>query len=135
MKGFRYLSDTINITDCKNIEDEVCNGGPNVWIPLRSALNCTKPCEIINYRGSIIQYKNENTSFDEAQFWIETGSSRTVGKELLVYDTNDMIGSIGGSLGLFLGFSFFGIISTIIDKLLEIYTKLQQKDQMRIILE
>ena len=80
---------------------------------------CTKPCEIINYRGSIIQYKNENTSFDETQFWIETVSSRTVRRELLVYDTNDMIGSIGGSFGLFLGFSFFGIISTLIDKLSE----------------
>ena len=135
MKSFKYLHNSTSLVDCTNIEDEVCNGGPNVWIPLRSALNCTKPCEIINYRGSIIQYRNENTSFDEAKFWIETGSSRSVGKELLVYDTNDMIGSIGGSLGLFLGFSFFGIISSLIDKLLELYTKLQQKDGMRAILE
>ena len=37
------------------------------------------------------------------------GRIKTVGKELLVYDTNDMIGSIGGSLGLFLGLSFLGL--------------------------
>ena len=41
---------------------------------------------------------------------------RTVEKELLVYDTNDMIGAIGGSLGLFLGFSFFNVICMCLDK-------------------
>ena len=40
---------------------------------------------------------------------------RRIEKELLVYDTTDMIGAIGGSLGLFLGFSFFDLISKCID--------------------
>ena len=133
MKGFKYLRDTTNLFDCKNVEDEVCNGGPTVWIPLGSALNCTKPCEIITYRESLVQNSNKNNTSDEAHFWIEPGSFRTVAKELLVYDTNDMIGSIGGSLGLFLGFSFFGIISTIIDKVLEFWFKIQQNNVIRFI--
>ena len=66
-------------------------------------------------------------TLNEAKFIYETGPSRTVAKQLLVYDTNDMIGSIGGSLGLYLGFSFFGIFSTIIDKLLDIWIKIQLK--------
>ena len=38
--------------------------------------------------------------------------------EVLVYDTSDMIGAIGGSLGLFLGFSFFDVISKCLDYLI-----------------
>ena len=42
---------------------------------------------------------------------------RRVQKERLYYDTFDMIGAIGGSLGLFLGFSFFDGICKCMDKL------------------
>ncbi len=127
MQGFKYFHNTTNLIDCKHIEDETCNTGPAVWIPLRSALDCTKPCEVITYRGSVIEYSHYNNTPDEAHFWVKIGSIRTVGKELLVYDTNDMIGSIGGSLGLFLGFSFFGLISTFMDKSLDLWIKIQQK--------
>ena len=40
---------------------------------------------------------------------------RTEVKEYLVYDTIGMISSVGGTLGLFLGFSFFSLISDILD--------------------
>ena len=42
-------------------------------------------------------------------------------EEILIFDEISLIGSLGGSLGLFIGFSFFGYISTllhiIIDKM------------------
>ena len=81
----------------------------------------------LGYAESTIIHSYHDAALDEASFKIEPGRVRTVAKELLVFDTNDMIGSIGGSLGLFLGFSFFGIISTFIDKLLELGTTIQQK--------
>ena len=56
---------------------------------------------------------------NQANFELSTDTIRNVQKELLVYDTNDMIGSIGGSLGLFLGFSFFDIISKCLDKFID----------------
>ena len=43
---------------------------------------------------------------------------RKIEREVLVYDTNDAIGAIGGSLGLFLGFSFFDVISKCLDNLI-----------------
>ena len=33
-----------------------------------------------------------------------------VHKEYLVYEMDDVIGSIGGTLGLFIGFSFLGLL-------------------------
>ena len=82
---------------------------------------------ILGYADSTITYYYYETPQDQASFKIHPGRIRTFDKQLLVYDANDMIGSIGGSLGLFLGFSFFGIISTFIDKLLELGTTIQQK--------
>ena len=82
---------------------------------------------ILGYADSTITYYYYETPQDQASFKIHPGRIRTFDKQLLVYDANDMIGSIGGSLGLFLGFSFFGIISTFIDKFLELGTKIQQK--------
>ena len=42
-------------------------------------------------------------------------TSRTLVQEYWVYDTEGMIGTLGGSLGLFLGFSFYGVISDLLD--------------------
>ena len=106
---------------CDNLEDETCNGGPLVWIKLRQAFdNCPKPCQVKSYKSSrsemiemtYIEWKETHATFE-----LSTDTMRNVQKEILVYDTNDMIGSIGGSLGLFLGFSFFDIISKCLDKL------------------
>ena len=57
---------------------------------------------------------------DQARFSISRGSIKRVSTEFLVYDAFDMIGSIGGSLGLFLGFSFFDIICKCLDKGIEL---------------
>ena len=37
-----------------------------------------------------------------------------VQSEYLIYDFNGLLGFIGGTLGLFIGFSFYGFISTIL---------------------
>ena len=43
---------------------------------------------------------------------------RRIEKEVLVYDAIDVIGAVGGSLGLFLGFSFFDVFSKCLDNLI-----------------
>jgi hypothetical protein len=40
---------------------------------------------------------------------------RTVHDEVYILDDIGLLGSLGGSLGLFIGFSFFGYIANIID--------------------
>ena len=126
MKGFKYLSNSTSLIDCTNIKDEICNGGPPVWTKIFKDCEWVKPCKIISYKGSTIEYSYYNSTSDETHFVFGLGRIKNVGKELLVYDTNDMIGSIGGSLGLFLGFSFFGIFSLFVDKLFGFWMRIKK---------
>ena len=42
------------------------------------------------------------------------GKEITIHEEYVVYDFNGIVGMVGGSLGLFLGFSFFDVILLLI---------------------
>ena len=48
-------------------------------------------------------------------------------KEVLIYDFSDMIGTVGGSLGVAVGISFFTVISCCIDNFLELLKMFQTK--------
>ena len=53
-----------------------------------------------------------------ARFELFMNDIRKIEKQVLVYDTTDVIGAIVGSLVLFLGFSFFDFISKCLDNLI-----------------
>ena len=44
---------------------------------------------------------------------------RHVYNEVLIFDDIGLLGSLGGSLGLFIGFSFFGYISIFLEMLVD----------------
>ena len=48
-----------------------------------------------------------------------TSNNVDVFEEILIVDEISLIGSLGGSLGLFIGFSFFGYITTLLDIIVE----------------
>ena len=45
--------------------------------------------------------------------------TRNIYEEVLIFDDIGLLGSLGGSLGLFIGFSFFGYTVTILDAILD----------------
>ena len=57
-------------------------------------------------------------------------NKRSVHEEILIMDDIGLIGSIGGSLGLFVGFSFYGfampILETVLDKVTIVLHKLMK---------
>ena len=122
LKGFRYINENNTLQDCRTLEEEVCTGGPKTWKDLEHAdLHCDKPCQITEYIGRLTYlYQGKNKKSPKTiQIKLRPYRRRKMMIEYLVYDWNDMIGSFGGSAGLFLGFSFFGVISDIIDLIIE----------------
>ena len=124
MKGFQYVNKSTSLTNCAKLEDETCNAGSRVWNKLYEEFpNCLKPCKKITYKDSKLDiYEPMFLEIGQnlANFDLMMNSLRKIEKEALVYDTNDVIGAIGGSLGLFLGFSFFDVISKCLDLIMRL---------------
>ena len=124
MKGYTYVNKSKSIPICAKLEDEICNGGPKVGTKQHNEFpKCLKPCKMITYKDSQLELKEPTflkTGQTLANFELIMNNLRKVEKEALVYDTHDVIGAIGGSLGLFLGFSFFDVISKCLDNLISL---------------
>ena len=65
------------------------------------------------------------------QFMImSTSNKRNIFEETLIFDDIDLVGSLGGSLGLFVGFSFFGyvtpILEAVFDKVVSFFLRIHQ---------
>ena len=123
MKGFHYVNKSTPLINCAKLEDEICNGGPKVWNKLSFEFyNCLNPCKRITYKDSRLDLyepmylKKQGETY--ANFKLEMNWIRKVEREVLVHDATDAIGAIGGSMGLFLGFSFFDVISKFLDNLI-----------------
>ena len=122
MKGFNYVNRSIALPNCAKLEDEICNGGPKIGTELIAEFpKCPNPCKIVTYKDSQLELREPSflkTGQTLANFELTMNNIRKIEKQALVYDTNDAIGAIGGSLGLFLGFSFFDVISKFLDNLI-----------------
>ena len=123
MKGLQYLNKSISLTNCEKLEDEICNSGSKVWKKLSFEFpNCMNPCKMVTYKDSRLDWyepvHHKKRGNLHANFELVMNSRRKIEKEVLVYDAIDAIGAIGGSLGLFLGFSMFDVISKCLDNLI-----------------
>ena len=124
MKGYHYVNRSISLPNCNRLEDEICIGGPKVGTKLSDEFpKCQNPCKMITYKDSQLELRDPTHMKARqtlANFELVMNSIKKIEKQALVYDTNDMIGAIGGSLGLFLGFSFFDIISKCLDLIMRL---------------
>ena len=131
MRGFRYVNSSSDIKNCNKLEDEVCNGGPTVWKELdKHFKKCKKPCKISSYDHSLLEMREFiilKDNKNEASFEFVNSDVTLVEKEVLLYDFSDMIGTVGGSLGIGVGISVFAIISCCIDNFLELLNMFQTK--------
>ena len=131
MRGFRYINGSSNLQNCKRLDDEICNGGPIVWKELENSFEkCIKPCRMSSYDQSLIEKKEMtyiNVDEDEASFQFVNSDVSPVEKEVLLYDLSDVIGTIGGSLGVAVGISVFAIVSCCIDNFFELANIFQTK--------
>ena len=79
---------------------------------------CPKSCNVKRYLGEIVyreDWGTNNTFFTLFEF--ASPYKVKVKEEYLIYDFIGLVGSVGGTLGLFIGFSFYDIISRFCNKL------------------
>ena len=74
-----------------------------------------KTCNTIDYTGKIMNEKNDHDSNEVGiQYKFSIPLRSKVYQEFLISDAIDLVGSVGGTLGLFIGFSFSNITTFII---------------------
>ena len=89
-----------------------------------------KSCTVKNPKIKDIKSEVSNVE-DEFNFDIivEIGVTRERHIEYLIYDTLNLVGTVGGTLGLFVGFSFYDFICMIIDLF---FDKLEIDDEISV---
>ena len=79
---------------------------------------CLKACTTFQYSGTMIpQFKGEftnNSRLVVLGYWFNYNDEVEVLEEYLIYEITSVIGSIGGTLGLFIGFSFLDLSTKLI---------------------
>ena len=87
---------------------------------------CFKSKRATKYNGvKVLGHSDQNSYKAGIYFYFDhISSSITLQNERYIISTTDFIGSVGGSLGLFLGFSFFTYTSDVIEKVLNKFTKI-----------
>ena len=85
----------------------------------KNRYECLQPLKNVQYRTTIYPGFKQKTK--RSGFWFVIyfdTATKEIKEEVLIVTTGGLIGSVGGSAGLFLGFSFFTYLSGIIDRLL-----------------
>ena len=111
------ILDTINhsLEYCKRLKDYYCSI-ENLGLMSKLGRKTTKRC-LINYADVRPMTNDAVDGSNDGMLWISIalGENQLVYKEYFVKDTLDLIGTVGGTLGLFIGFSFFDAFSIIVD--------------------
>ena len=114
---FNYLDE---LPLCPTYEDMACmthNGG---FYPEKEAAlgQCLRPANTMEFKAKVISFRS--SASEHINMWFKYGSGQLeVNEEILSIGLTTFIGSIGGSLGLFLGFSMYDYISSLVDAILK----------------
>ena len=118
--GFTKILPNIKAQQCETTREEreafLC-----IYDGYLYKYKCPKPCSILEYSGKLdywepkYDWQSNNTMIIYLRF--QSPEVITIYEEYLIYDFNGMLGSIGGTLGLFVGFSFSSAIELFINLL------------------
>ena len=105
---YNFLSSDLPI--CQNFEEVRCIR--------KGRLKCFKPKFLIQYKADPVESKIERKKHTYLRLLMQFPNDLVeISEEIIVFSDLDFLASVGGSLGLFLGFSFFNLGSAIIDML------------------
>ena len=108
-----------NLTRCLNDFEEYCMAGIQGYKTFKKLKStCLKQCRVKSSTVKTHKVASKNLyQLGDVQLdvWLTMSPEIKHYKEYLIYDGLGMFGSIGGSLGLFLGFSLFDSLSMLLD--------------------
>ena len=97
----------------------MCNGSKDHDLATSKNQNITNLClrqKSINTYSVKVQQRKINNSETIVAFSLNfPEGSRNLHDEVLIFDEIGLLSSLGGALGLFIGFSFFGYVASILD--------------------
>ena len=106
---------------CKTEPEFKCNfdAMQMCYFSQNTTRNCLDPCEVEIYSDNNFVLARRTDKHNMSLALKFESMAVEVSEEYLVYDFANFIGTLGGSLGLFIGFSYTGFIGSIIDFLLD----------------
>ena len=85
-------------------------------------MKCLKQIKVTRYKGKVEKRKHNWRNKIASVLAVELPSdTKWVHEEYYIFDELGLLGFIGGSLGLFVGFSFYGYIVEILDILTSMF--------------
>ena len=124
---------------CKKIEDYMCMNEELLRILFYNSaddkITRRKSCNILEFDGyklyntPTITQINPSSYYHRSLYWLYIFQSQNVQvqEEYFVYDFTGFVGSVGGTFGLFIGFSFWSFLNTIIELCLKIWQRILSK--------
>ena len=99
--------ETEDICDAWSTFHEIFNG--------LSTQKCLKACTVEEYKGRVDfeDFRPEESSLFQLIFRYSPPYKVLVTQEYLIYDFIGLVGSVGGTMGIFIGFSFYDVFSRI----------------------
>ena len=76
-----------------------------------------KTCDTLEYSGEIRLHEEPVEDVKKIRFQYNLDRTMKVQEEYLIYDEVGLIGSVGGTFGMFIGFSFANIVSLILNQI------------------
>ena len=86
---------------------------------VRLMQKCNEPCESLEFQGIVRKSRDVNTTKSLVMYVSFNSYDVEIHEEYLVYREVDLVGIIGGNLGLFVGFSFSGFF----DQAMKLFSK------------
>ena len=105
-----------NLPICKELNTDYWNDFWHFWNKVSKNGQCPKLCDTLDYTVETSSIRNEprgNITFSFAYVFESSNSMTSVYEEYFIYDVTSMIGSVGGTLGMCIGFSFTGVLSSL----------------------
>ena len=105
--------------ECETVGDRVCMMWKFNEALLEVLENCPKNCENVQYDGksTFLLKTDENHTYSRKWNYAFANKKIEVEEEFIIVDETILIGTVGGTLGLFIGFSFRDITGLLIEGL------------------